>query len=87
MRTAMTTIDKIAWIHLDHGKILSTRSRSKDAYYIPGGKNANLEKPTSTPSFARSMRNSPSPSMPPQPVTWAPSRPRRTATPRASPSR
>ena len=38
MRTAMTTIDKIAWIHLDHGKILSTRSRSKDAYYIPGGK-------------------------------------------------
>lgn len=30
----MTTIDKIAWIHLDHGKILSTRSRGKDAYYI-----------------------------------------------------
>ena len=38
MRTAMTTIDKIAWIHLDHGKILSTRSRGKDVYYIPGGK-------------------------------------------------
>jgi 8-oxo-dGTP pyrophosphatase MutT (NUDIX family) len=31
-------IDKIAWIHLDHSKILSTRSRGKDAYYIPGGK-------------------------------------------------
>lgn len=33
-----TTIDKIAWIHLADGKILSTRSRGKDVYYIPGGK-------------------------------------------------
>jgi 8-oxo-dGTP pyrophosphatase MutT (NUDIX family) len=33
-----TTIDKIAWIHLRDGKILSTRSRGKDVYYIPGGK-------------------------------------------------
>ncbi|MFD0856270.1 NUDIX domain-containing protein [Actinomadura adrarensis] len=33
-----TTIDKIAWIHLDGGRILSTRSRGKDVYYIPGGK-------------------------------------------------
>ncbi|MEU5860587.1 NUDIX domain-containing protein [Nonomuraea sp. NPDC047529] len=32
------TIDKIAWIHLDDGKILSTRSRGKTAYYLPGGK-------------------------------------------------
>ncbi|MEU4228869.1 NUDIX domain-containing protein [Nonomuraea sp. NPDC026600] len=32
------TIDKIAWIHLEDGKILSTRSRGKDVYYIPGGK-------------------------------------------------
>ncbi|MBA9003480.1 NUDIX hydrolase [Thermomonospora cellulosilytica] len=32
------TIDKIAWIHLDDGRILSTRSRGKDVYYIPGGK-------------------------------------------------
>jgi 8-oxo-dGTP pyrophosphatase MutT (NUDIX family) len=34
----MTTIDKIAWIHLDGGRILSTRSRGKDVYYLPGGK-------------------------------------------------
>jgi 8-oxo-dGTP pyrophosphatase MutT (NUDIX family) len=34
----VTTIDKIAWIRLDSGKILSTRSRGKDVYYIPGGK-------------------------------------------------
>jgi 8-oxo-dGTP diphosphatase len=32
------TIDKIAWIHLQNGAILSTRSRGKDVYYIPGGK-------------------------------------------------
>ncbi|WP_424183921.1 NUDIX hydrolase [Actinokineospora sp. G85] len=34
----MTAIDKIAWIRLESGKILSTRSRGKDVYYIPGGK-------------------------------------------------
>ncbi|HEU5027008.1 MAG TPA: NUDIX domain-containing protein [Spirillospora sp.] len=31
-------IDKIAWILLDGGRILSTRSRGKDVYYLPGGK-------------------------------------------------
>jgi 8-oxo-dGTP diphosphatase len=34
----MTAIDKIAWIRLEGGKILSTRSHGKDVYYIPGGK-------------------------------------------------
>jgi 8-oxo-dGTP diphosphatase len=34
----MTAIDKIAWIRLEGGKILSTRSRGKDVYYLPGGK-------------------------------------------------
>ncbi|GLZ05695.1 DNA mismatch repair protein MutT [Actinomadura sp. NBRC 104412] len=33
-----TIIDKIAWIELDDGRILSTRSHGKDVYYIPGGK-------------------------------------------------
>jgi 8-oxo-dGTP diphosphatase len=33
-----TIIDKIAWIRLEDGKILSTRSRGKDVYYLPGGK-------------------------------------------------
>lgn len=32
------TIDKIAWIELNDGRILSTRSRGKDIYYLPGGK-------------------------------------------------
>jgi 8-oxo-dGTP diphosphatase len=31
-------IDKIAWLHLADGRILSTRSRGKDVYYLPGGK-------------------------------------------------
>lgn len=32
------TIDKIAWILLDGGRVLSTRSRGKGVYYLPGGK-------------------------------------------------
>ncbi|WP_106398083.1 NUDIX hydrolase [Actinocorallia populi] len=31
-------VDKIAWIHLEQGKVLGARSHGKDAYYLPGGK-------------------------------------------------
>lgn len=34
----MTLIDKLAWIEIQDRKILSTRSKGKDTYYIPGGK-------------------------------------------------
>lgn len=34
----MTVIDKVAWIRLEEGAILSSRSRGKDVYYLPGGK-------------------------------------------------
>lgn len=34
----MTVIDKVAYILIKDGKILSTRSKGKDKYYIPGGK-------------------------------------------------
>ena len=34
----MDIIDKIAFLDLKDGKILSTRSKGKDKYYIPGGK-------------------------------------------------
>lgn len=34
----MTTIDKVAWLRLEGGRILSTRSRGKDVWYLPGGK-------------------------------------------------
>ena len=39
----MQIIDKVAFIHLVDGKILSTRSKGKDKYYIPGGKRENNE--------------------------------------------
>lgn len=32
------TIDKIAWLELANGQILSTRSKGKTVYYLPGGK-------------------------------------------------
>ena len=34
----MTTIDKLAWLHLRDGRLLAARSRGKDVYFIPGGK-------------------------------------------------
>lgn len=34
----MELIDKLAWIYIKDRKILSTRSKGKDAWYIPGGK-------------------------------------------------
>lgn len=34
----MKEIDKVAYLYLKDGKILSTRSKGKDKYYIPGGK-------------------------------------------------
>ena len=34
----MKEVDKIALIHLKDGKILSTRSKGREKFYIPGGK-------------------------------------------------
>jgi 8-oxo-dGTP diphosphatase len=34
----MKVIDKLAWIELQEQRVLSTRSRGKDTYYLPGGK-------------------------------------------------
>ena len=34
----MAVIDKVAFLYLKDGKILSTRSKGKDKYYISGGK-------------------------------------------------
>ena len=44
----MTIIDKIAWIHLEDGAILSSRSRGKDVYFLPGGKREPGESDTDT---------------------------------------
>ena len=39
----MMEIDKIALIKIENGRILSTKSRGKNKYYIPGGKRENKE--------------------------------------------
>ena len=39
----MKLIDKIAFIYLKDGNILSTLSKGKDTYYIPGGKREGKE--------------------------------------------
>jgi 8-oxo-dGTP diphosphatase len=34
----MTIIDKLAWIEIENDKVLSSRSKGKNIFYIPGGK-------------------------------------------------
>lgn len=36
--TSSTEIDKIAYVRVENGKILSTRSKGRKKYYVPGGK-------------------------------------------------
>src|SRR5437588_714430 len=47
-------IDKIAWLHVADGRILSTRSRGKQVYYLPGGKREPGE--TDTETLLREIR-------------------------------
>ncbi len=41
-------IDKIAFIEIQNQKILSTRTRGKDTFYIPGGKREHAESDSQT---------------------------------------
>lgn len=34
----MKIIDKVAWLYVKNGKVLSSRSKGKDTWYLPGGK-------------------------------------------------
>ena len=34
----MQTIDKLAWLYVQDGRILCARSRGQNAFYMPGGK-------------------------------------------------
>jgi 8-oxo-dGTP diphosphatase len=43
MDVTMEIIDKLAWIYIQNRKILSTRSKGKDTWYIPGGKREGSE--------------------------------------------
>ena len=50
----MKVIDKIAWIYIKNKKILSTLSKGKDIYYIPGGKRE--EKETDEETLIREIK-------------------------------
>jgi 8-oxo-dGTP diphosphatase len=50
----MPIIDKVAWLHLHEGCLLSTRSRGKDRYYLPGGKRESGE--TDAQTLIREIR-------------------------------
>ncbi|MQY22157.1 NUDIX hydrolase [Nocardia macrotermitis] len=45
MRAEPTTllIDTVAWVLIEHGRILCARPRGKDVFYIPGGKREGAE--------------------------------------------
>ena len=36
-------IDTVAWVRLEHGRILCARPRGKDIFYVPGGKREGAE--------------------------------------------
>ena len=44
----MHIIDKIAWLYVKDKRILSTLSKGKDKYYIPGGKREQFENDVET---------------------------------------
>jgi 8-oxo-dGTP pyrophosphatase MutT (NUDIX family) len=48
------TIDKLAWVYLKEGKILCTRSKGKDMFYMPGGKREKGE--TDAQALARELK-------------------------------
>jgi len=50
----MKLIDKLAWIEIADGRILSTRTRGNDAWYIPGGKREGNE--SDQEALAREIR-------------------------------
>ncbi|WP_067821236.1 NUDIX hydrolase [Nocardia inohanensis] len=43
MQTEQRLIDTVAWVRIEHGKILCARPRGKDVFYIPGGKREGAE--------------------------------------------
>lgn len=34
----MSAIDKLAWVQIEHGRLLAARSRGRDLFFLPGGK-------------------------------------------------
>ncbi len=61
-------IDKLAWIELKKGKILSTLSKNKNIYYIPGGKREKGE--SDTTALIREIREELSVELVSTPITY-----------------
>jgi 8-oxo-dGTP pyrophosphatase MutT (NUDIX family) len=47
-------IDKLAWVRIENGAVLTARSRSRDRFYLPGGKREAGE--TDHAALAREIR-------------------------------
>ncbi|MCH1866936.1 TIGR00730 family Rossman fold protein [Nocardioides sp. CFH 31398] len=47
---AHDTLETVAWVHVEHGHLLTVRTRGQDAFYLPGGK---LEPGESHPTALR----------------------------------
>ena len=62
-------IDKVALLHLRDGKVLTTRSVGKDAYYFPGGKREGSE--TDLETLTREIREELSVKILPETVRYA----------------
>ena len=43
MAAESITLDTVAWVHLDGGRILCARPRGRDIFYVPGGKREGTE--------------------------------------------
>ena len=50
----MTEIDKLAWLNIQHHRVLAVRSKGKALYYIPGGKREAAE--TDEQALTREIR-------------------------------
>ena len=64
----MDLIDKLAWIYIKNRKILSTRSKGKDAWYIPGGKREKDE--TDEQALIREVKEELSVDLKPETITY-----------------
>lgn len=64
----MSTIDKVAWIHIKDGHILCARSHGKDTFYIPGGKREPGE--SDEACLQREVREELSVSLQPETLRW-----------------
>jgi len=62
-------IDKLAWLYIREGKLLSARSKNKELFYIPGGKREKGE--SDEQALVREIREEISVDLIPNSITYA----------------